>query len=365
MNSVKNQPDSNKFAIGAVPAYQSATRLLIVSLVPARLDTNFYLRDYLREGFAAVLGDENVACLGRAQAVTKIRELLPNVVLVCGSCYSEDFYIAPLRHACDEVGALLVYWTFQDPNEFDSHAKLLSFCDHIFTNDRWASLHYDRDDVWHLPPAASMTGLPPDTIDEAGKCYDLFFCGVAYPNRQRLVRDLAGILGRVNTRVCGPGWQEIGLPFCDSESIPHDQLAVHHSKARIILNLGGALERSNDRYRLSPSTPGPRTFEAAAAGACQMFFADSLEIMDYFNLNEEIVLFDGPDDFEEKFLALLRDPARRKRIGEAAQQRCLREHTYKHRAWQLLADIGVLNPSVNGESSIRSQLAPTETRRAA
>ena len=53
----------------------------------------------------------------------------------------------------------------------------------------------------------------------------VFFCGVCFDNRARLLRDLKPILMRLNTTVLGAGWDTAALPFArnlrlDRESIP-------------------------------------------------------------------------------------------------------------------------------------------------
>jgi spore maturation protein CgeB len=77
------------------------------------------------------------------------------------------------------------------------------------------------------------------------------------------------------------------------------------------------------------------------AGACQFYFVDSLEILDYFHSEEEIVLFNDPTEFEARLKELLMDVERRKQIGNAARTRCLREHTYAARARQILERVGL------------------------
>jgi spore maturation protein CgeB len=231
--------------------------------------------------------------------------------------------------------------------------------DHIFSNDRWASAHYHRENVWHLPVAAGPTYHKPiNQSSEGTMLRDVFFCGVGFSNRTRLLQDLSGALSKVHTEVFGDEWDLKDLPFVQNHRIPNDQLREYYSSSRIVLNIGRDFSYANRKYQLVPSTPGPRTFEAAMAGACQMMFVDSLEIMDYFSIDSEIVLFDGPGDFENKLTDLLNNSEKRNRIGAAARERCLKDHTYAARAREILSRIGLVRLD-EGESLRGSAIIAT------
>jgi spore maturation protein CgeB len=244
---------------------------------------------------------------------------------------------AQLRHACDQAGATLAFWLHDDPYEFDFRYKVLDVADFIFSNDKWATLHYEHPRVAHLPMAASRRAhWRPVRTD---KSLDVFFCGVAFENRKRLAADLARVLVRQRTRFLGDGWPLGQLPFAENRRLNNAELADHYADAFVTLNMGRDLDLANRHYQLCPSTPGPRTFEAAMAGATQMFFVESLEIADYFAPDREIVLFDSVREFELCLTELLAAPEQATAIGAAAQQRALAEHCYTHRAQHILATV--------------------------
>lgn len=118
------------------------------------------------------------------------------------------------------------------------------------------------------------------------------------------------------------------MRFCKNERLPPEKLPEYYGSSAVVLNLGRDFHYANAKYLLAPSTPGPRTFEAAMAGACQFLFVNSLEVLDYFRADEEIVLFNDPAEFEARLAALLADNEARRQIGAAARARCLRDHTY-------------------------------------
>ena len=86
------------------------------------------------------------------------------------------------------------------------------------------------------------------------------------------------------------------------------------------------------------------------AGACQFFFVDSLEVLDYFEADTEIILFNDPSEFEARLTELLEDVDKRRNIATAARARCLREHTYAVRARQILERVGVRLARTTGEA---------------
>lgn len=322
-------------------------RVIITGGTPDWVNRNVSLRKYVADGFAEVLGWDQVVNLPLEVVPSRVRKWMPGLVVVFGSCLPDYCEYSELRHACDQAGAIMAFWVHDDPYEFDSNAKIVRIADHIFSNDRWASEHYNRENVWHLPMAASpMLRHPVEEVahgDDDAKQRDVFFCGVGFQNRKRMLKDLSAILNKVHTEIFGDEWDTAELPFCYNQRIPNDQMSEYYASSRIVLNLGRDFNFANSKYLLTPSTPGPRTFEAAMAGACQMMFVDSLEIMDYFEIDKEIVLFDNPAEFETKLIDLLNDSDKRARIGVSAHLRCLKEHTYAARAQQILANTGVLN----------------------
>lgn len=313
--------------------------VLVTGASPDGLNRNTALRDYVAEGFRALLGSDQVANIPLEFASERVASTRPDLVLAFGSCLPDESDFGDLEHATHRHKGTLAFWLHDDPYEFDAHAKIVDLADHVFSNDRWAARHYDRPNVWHLPMAASPTAHR--SAGGGDFLRDVFFCGVGFANRRRLLSDLGSTLAGVCTEVYGDEWDESYPSFCRNERLPNSALASFYASSRIVLSMGRDHHYANRRYGLAPSSPGPRTFEAAMAGACQMHFVESLEILDYFELDKEIVLFDDPKDFEAKLSALLSDPQKAQRIGSAAQARCMRDHTYEHRSRTLLETVGL------------------------
>jgi spore maturation protein CgeB len=324
--------------------------VLITGGTPDRTNTNVALRTFVAEGFADVLGKDRVVNVPSEIAAARVRITRPRLVVVFGSILLDQCEFSGLRRACDDAGTCLTFWLTDDPYEFDASAKITRLADHIFSNDRWTAEHYHRNNVWHLPLAASPRTHTTQNIIGSKTQRDVFFCGVGYPSRMRIVKDLRFILDRVQTEIVGDRWDTEALRFCRNERVPSEQLPQYYSSSAVVLNLGRDFHYANRRYQLVPSTPGPRTFEAAMAGACQLFFVDSLEVLDYFEADKEIILFNDPLEFEARLKELLEDVEHRQRIGAACRARCLRDHTYAVRARQILERVGVSLAKSRGET---------------
>ena len=314
-------------------------RVLITGASPDGPNRNVLLRSFVAAGFVETLGPEAVRHAPLELAGDIARAFKPGIVLCFGSCMPDDADYSDIRRACDAIDAKLVFWLHDDPYEFDFGYRAVAVADAIFSNDRWASLHYDHPNAHHLPLAADRDahwrplGGPRD--------FDVFFCGVAFPSRVRLLKDLAPTLAKLRTRVLGDEWPKDALPFARNQRLPNDALSTHYSRARLTLNMGRDFHYANERFRLEPSTPGPRTFEAAMAGTTQLYFVESLEIEDYYAPDTEIVLYDSATEFARHAAALLADEAGCTGIAAAAQARTLADHTYAHRARRLLEMLAV------------------------
>ena len=82
-----------------------------------------------------------------------------------------------------------------------------------------------------------------------------------------------------------------------------------------------------------------RPFELAALG-CAMVSNPYEGVEEWFEPNKEIVIVNSASEAIDTYRRLLADPAERCELGRRARARLLREHTYSHRARQLLCLLG-------------------------
>ena len=310
--------------------------ILITVASPTFINNNSIMLSYVYEGAIQALGRDNVSCLPMQFSVEHQRKNPSDIILVFGSCMSDLCSYSELRKICDKTGAILVFWLHDDPYEFDANYKILEIADFIFSNDKWASQFYLHPRSSHLPMAASEKYHFRNI--EKNWLYDTFFCGVAFPNRIKFFDKVSKILTNYKTVIKGSGWP-LSLSFADNDRIDNRALPDMINNSKLVFNLGRHLNLCNDRYQLIPSTPGPRTFEAAMAGCVQLYHVESLEIIEYYKPEEEILLFDSVSDIRDLIEAFIDKDDNIYRIAKNSQVRTLEEHTYKHRIETMISII--------------------------
>jgi spore maturation protein CgeB len=161
---------------------------------------------------------------------------------------------------------------------------------------------------------------------------DLGFLGNRLPDREARVEsfflDAAAARPRRRFLLGGSGWGDRGLP-ANVRYVGHVYTRDHNAfncSPLAVLNIS---RESMARYGFSPAT---RVFEAAGAGAC--LITDAWEGIDLFLEpgTEVLVARDGSEVAE---LVDGLNEAGARRLGAAARERILAEHTYAHRAAQV------------------------------
>ncbi|MBA2462850.1 MAG: glycosyltransferase [Actinobacteria bacterium] len=120
--------------------------------------------------------------------------------------------------------------------------------------------------------------------------------------------------------------------------VPFNAFAHAISAARINLNI---TRRSHATVTASATA---RPFELAAAGAA--IVSNPYEgIERWFEPGRELVVVSSADEALAAYRELLSDPAQAEEMGARARERVLDEHTYAHRARQLLELVGAGAPA--------------------
>lgn len=158
---------------------------------------------------------------------------------------------------------------------------------------------------------------------------DLALLANRLPDREerigRFFFEAASLLPWCRFVLGGNGWDPRDLPP-NVRALGHVYTRDHNafnSSPRAVLNVN---RESMARCGYSPAT---RIFEAAGAGAC--LISDRWAGIELFLEPGREVLLAGDGDEVAGFLTDL-DPADARRIGRAARERVLDEHTYAHRA---------------------------------
>lgn len=290
---------------------------------------NAQIREAIISGWESVFGEGNVISTNIAGAAAAIEYIKPKIVFSIGSYLPESTYFGEVCHRAKKFGAITIFWATEDPYEQDANYRIIDDFDVIFSCDRWGTNFYNHPHTYFLPLAACEK-LHYRPIDETiEKTVDVMFCGVAFGSRKDVMRSIKPALTNLKVKIIGPGWGEFGIGFSDAR-IEKDQLIELYQRSKIVLNLGRSLHFENKRYMIMPSNPGPRTFEASAAGAMQLFHEDNYAIHDFYE-RDEVPVFSTRYDFQQQLDKYLNDPDLLLKTAKKAQARTLRDHLYNNR----------------------------------
>jgi len=328
------------------PASPISGRVLVCSGGRYESQANLQVREAIMAGWEECFGPDNVVAANISGAAAAVARLKPTIIMAMGSYLPESTYFGEVCREARKIGARTIFWATEDPYEQDANYRVADEFDVMFSCDRWGTNFYTRPNVWHMP-LGGCPSLHYAPIDETvERTIDVLFCGVAFTNRKDIVRGLLPTLRDLNIKIVGPGWGELGIGFSDAR-IEKDQLIDLYSRSKLVLNLGRSLHFENKRFQVAPSTPGPRTFEAALAGAMQVFHEDTYELRRYFSA-DEIPTFSNKRDFDGVLERYLDNAPLRLETARRAQAKALAEHTYGHRVrsmLNLLIEKGFLTPS--------------------
>ncbi len=203
---------------------------------------------------------------------------------------------------------------------------------------------------------AFYCSVDPDLYRES-PVRDEFRCDLSYlgtyaadrqPKLERLLLEPAALLPERRFLVGGamyPPETTWGSNVARIIHVPPPAHPAFYSSARFTLNL-----TRSDMVKAGYS-PSVRLFEASACGAA-ILSDDWAGLDDFLTPGEEILL---PRDEHDVADILLHLPdSERRRIGQAAKERILSEHTSAHRAVQfeeIVSSLGVSDPSTPQETS--------------
>ncbi|HEV2573152.1 MAG TPA: glycosyltransferase [Beijerinckiaceae bacterium] len=275
-------------------------------------------------------------------AAETIAQHKPQFAIGIGSVALTSASLAAVHRSCKDQDIPLIYWLHDDPYEIDYLSRATEAADWVFTNDRTTALFSNFNNLSHLPLAASIDHHFAKFVPFSERTTECFFCGYAYPNRQEVVYRLRHTLRSTNSYICGDGWP-LDFDMASNQRLTPEEMNYYYANSKLTLNIGRDFNLANGIAELAPSTPGPRTFEASAAGALQCIFLDSCEIEDMFELGKEMLTFNSADEFDELVQNIRTNPDIFNAIAQAAQERTRTHHTYDHRVVVILEQLARLN----------------------
>lgn len=171
--------------------------------------------------------------------------------------------------------------------------------------------------------------------------HDATFVGQPHGDRKRMVAmlDDAGL----PVECWGFGWP--------AGQLEHEQMVAVFASSRINLNLSNSSQTPGLKARLRrllhfrPPPPRPpqikgRNFEVPGCGG--FLLTERVPHLErYFELDQEVAVFDGPDDLPDKVRYWLEHDEERQRVAEAGYRRVISEHTYDHRFAAIFEELGL------------------------
>tara|TARA_R110002051_G_scaffold48299_2_gene94961 strand:+ start:64338 stop:65390 length:1053 start_codon:yes stop_codon:yes gene_type:complete len=330
-------------------------KICVSSSFPERLNVNRGLVDSLAEGFQTVLGKDQVQVCPYSALPGFLTRKVPDLLVMIGSALHSSGDYSAISQACKRAGVTFVFWTVEDPYEFDANSKFTQYADIIISNDAYAVKYYPRDQVFHLPLAAPER-IAKSLVNFTARPLDIFFCGVGFKIRQRIIVDAHDIFARYNSRILGDNWAQTPDGIVQNHRVPADVILDYYHNSKVVLNIGRDHAYANETRGLKSVTPGPRTFEAAMTGCVQFYYQPSAFLADYFEPDKEIVTFNDVFELEEKLDYLMNNPLEAMAIAKRAQKRCLKDHTFARRAEQLLAIVRSAIPTFDASRKTATKI---------
>ena len=294
---------------------------------------------YKKKGkFAFLEKNKHVKDLWRSymnrSLTAQVKNFRPDVLMILKGETIQPETLQKIREKTDT----LILNVFPDNPLYMGKFEAIEPCHYFFVKDSYI-LSILRGagfkNVLYLPQCSDPDVHKPMVLNEHEKktyCCDLSLIGSMYPYRLKLLEQLAGF----KPSIWGRGWSRISnteiLKLYRGKDIRGTQKVKAISGSAISLNPHHPL---NDIHGINR-----RTFDIAACKGFQL--ADFKTDMERsFKLNSEIICFKTIDELKRLIEYYLRHPDERAQIAEAAYHRVLMEHTYDHRAKEILEMIKV------------------------
>jgi spore maturation protein CgeB len=232
-----------------------------------------------------------------------------------------------------KVGIILCFWFVEDYRIFTYWKSYAPFFNHYFTIQKdpfWERLKEMGCHNFHyLPPAFDAN------FEADNEVYipdiNISFVGAPYPNRVHFFNQLK----RSDFQIYGDTWNKHG-----NGSVVIGDRWVSDDEARSIYQ--HSLININLHSSRTPESFGegdfvnPRTFELAGLGAFQL--TDVRQLMPlHFDLEEEMAALTRWEDMTAAIDYFLEHESERQGFARRAQKRVLHEHTYRHRAEEIVS----------------------------
>jgi spore maturation protein CgeB len=311
------------------------TRHRVLVLDSKIANPNRYLSVALHRAFASDPTVETAVLATYREAIAVAETLRPTLLLVFGGEEVDHF----LLHKLTRLSGRSAIWFTEDPYELSRNLVSVELVDIAFTNDRTSAAHYGAKG--HYLPLAGFEPFHQRPLDPAGRRYDLFFAGTAWPNRVEMFQRLLAIDSDMRLKLFVPpspfgGFSGGGGPNVSAQDIHVSGMDFARFAARSSVTL--YLTRNFSTSPGSPSmtlSPGPRFFETALAGGIQVYEPGTVELPDGFVDGETVFSFRSLEELVD-IAGTLRDDDAWLTVAKKAQAVALDRHCYRHRVAAIL-----------------------------
>jgi spore maturation protein CgeB len=256
----------------------------------------------------------------------RCREWRPDVVLVVkGGPLDPD-----ALHALKRASGAVLLNLFPDNPLLMMPFEQIEPYDIFFTKERYALRQLELAglrNLAYLPMYCVPSLHHPVPIDDDALRGAVALVGARYPFRERLVRELLDY----PVRVWGPGW---------SRAEPSVAARVSGGyvagPTKLAIYCGATLSLNPHHPMNDVVGVNTRTFELAAAGACQVVDLKD-ELPHLFKPGEEVIAYRDLAELRRHLTYFLAHPDETRAIGANAHRRALAEHTVRHRVEEIIA----------------------------
>jgi len=232
-------------------------------------------------------------------------------------------------------GIKLHYWYLEDCDVFGYWRAIAPKFDYFFTIQKSRIFEelkkLGSNNGYYLPAAFDDSFIVIESeLQVAKHRAQLSFVGAPYNNRVAIFNNIK-IPG---FEIYGEGWHGLNEAVrVGNRRITPSERRYIYMNSNINLNLHSS---SSSAKEWRGDFVNPRTYEIAGLGGFQL--TDGRELMSlHFDLNKEMRVFENTHGMLEAIKYYLNNDLERRELADNARGRVLKEHTYRHRAMEILS----------------------------
>ena len=176
--------------------------------------------------------------------------------------------------------------------------------------------------------------LPSDQLPKEYQC-DASFIGTWSPKKQRILEELVALLPDVRLKVWGAQWRRASSGPLARYLMHHGVLGDFYAAAIQSSKINLAILSEARTGSSSGDLTTARTFEIPGCSAF-MLHERTDELLRCFKEDVEVACFSTTTELAEKVQYYLNHDSERAAISSAGYNRCMSEHSYAHRAGDIV-----------------------------